>query len=90
MPKNIQEIIEITLSLAERFLKKQVEGVTSVKKDGDFWNVAVEVLERRAVPNSQDLLGKYEFKLDEAGELLAYKRTELRRRTDLVAEEEEV
>ncbi len=43
----------------------------------------VEVLERRAVPDSQDLIGRYELRLDENKELLGYERIVLRRRTDL-------
>jgi hypothetical protein len=86
----IQEIGETAISHADIFLKKKVEGITRAARDEKEWIVEVEVLERRAVPDSQDILGKYEFKFDEEGELLGYRRIELRRRADMVAEAEEV
>lgn len=66
---------------------KQVTDVVSVEKAGKEWHVMLEVLERKAVPDIQDILGKYELKLDGDGVLLGYKRVELRRRGDLGAEE---
>jgi hypothetical protein len=50
----------------------------------------VEVLERKSVPDTQDILGRYEMKFDPDGELLGYKRIMLRRRADMEMVEEEV
>ncbi len=68
--------------LAESLLKKKVEGVTGMTKEDDEWRVFVEVLERKAVPDTQDILGVYEFSLDDKGDLIGYRRFELRRRSD--------
>ena len=50
----------------------------------------VEVLERKSVPDTQDILGRYEMKFDPDGDLLGYKRIMLRRRSDMEMVEEEV
>jgi len=67
----------------EQLLDKKAESVISATKEENEWKVLVEVLERRAVPDSQDLIGRYELRLDENKELLGYERIVLRRRTDL-------
>ncbi len=48
------------------------------------------MLERKSIPDTQDILGRYEMKFDEEGELLGYKRIMLRRRSDMEMIEEEV
>lgn len=84
----VLEISNNAFSLAGSILQKQVESITGVAKEGEEWTVLAEVLERRAIPDTQDIIGKYELKLAEDGELLGYKRVELRRRGDVGVEEE--
>jgi len=84
----LQEIIETATSLAENILKKRVETITSVAREDNEWKVVAEVLERKAVPDTQDILGKYELVLSGDGELVGYKRVEMRRRSDIGVEEE--
>lgn len=74
--------------ITKELLNKEPEGVISVGKEDKGWKVIVEVLERRAVPDTQDILGRYELKLDANGEILDYKQVMLRRRCDLVTESE--
>ena len=64
-------------------LKLKVSSVTSVSRDEAGWRVTAEVVERRAVPDSGDLLGVYDLRLDEGGGILRYERTRMRRRSDL-------
>jgi hypothetical protein len=64
-------------------LKLKVSSVTSVSRDEGGWRVTAEVVERRAVPDSGDLLGIYDLRLDEGGGILRYERTRMRRRSDL-------
>ena len=73
---------EKSRGLIEELLDKHAESVISVTKEENEWKVLVEVLERRAVPDSQDLLGRYELRMDENKELLGYERVVLRRRID--------
>lgn len=71
-------------------LKKNLDSIISLNKDPEGWMAEVEVLERKSVPDTQDILGRYEMKFDLEGELLGYKRIMLRRRSDMEMVEEEV
>jgi hypothetical protein len=64
-------------------LKLKVSSVTSVARSESGWRVTVELLERRGVPDTSDLLGVYELLLDHGGNILQYERTRMRRRCDL-------
>jgi gas vesicle protein GvpO/gas vesicle protein GvpG len=64
-------------------LKLKVSTVTSVSREDSGWRVIAELVERRSVPDTSDLLGVYELRLDEAGSILRYERTRMRRRADL-------
>ena len=84
---DIKEIGKNASSLIESLLNKKPESVIGVTKEGNEWKAVVEVLERKAVPDTQDILGKYELRLDENENLLGYKRIALRRRAELGEEE---
>ena len=62
---------------------KEFDSVISMNKCEGGWLAEVEVLERKSVPDTQDILGRYEMKFDDGGELLGYKRIMLRRRSDM-------
>ena len=64
-------------------LKMKVSAVTSVAPRNDGWQVTAELLERKGVPDSSDVLGIYQLYLDTAGNIVRYERTRLRRRCDL-------
>ena len=76
------DVHQAACGLAESLLKKKVEGVTGMTKESDQCSLFVEVLERKAVPDTQDILGVYEFSFDDKGDLVGYRRVELRRRSD--------
>lgn len=86
--KEIMDMGKQSLSILKETLNKKPESVISVSKEGEEWKILAEVLERRAVPNTQDILGRYEIRLDGKGELLGYKQVMTKRRADLIAEEE--
>jgi len=80
---NVNEIFQTAYDLAQTLLKKKVEGVAGIAKDGDMWKVLVEVVERKAIPDTQDILGIYEFTFADDGELAGFKRVELRHRSNM-------
>ncbi len=86
----IQEIAEKARSMAEMILLKKVDGISSLAREGDGWKVEAEVLERKSIPDTQDILSKYEMRFDETGELTGYKRMGIRHRGDMEVVEEEV
>jgi len=61
-----------------------VSKVIGVSRMEDEWLLTIEIIERKAIPDTQDLLGTYEVHLDCDGELTEYKRTDIRRRMDLI------
>ena len=62
-----------------------VGSTVSSRKDDTGWVVRVEVVEKRSLPDSQDILAMYEVTLDEAGGMLNFARIGMRRRTDVAA-----
>jgi hypothetical protein len=86
----INEILLKVNQAAEIMLKKKLDCVVGLNKDEENWVAEVEVLERKSVPDTQDIMGRYEMRFDLDGELLGYKRIMLRRRSDMEILEEEV
>lgn len=84
--KDIEEICKIGFSLVETLLKKKAEGVLAVSKDDKGWKLLVEALERKSIPDTADILGRYEIVLNSKGNLLGYKQVMLRRRASFSQE----
>jgi hypothetical protein len=53
---------------------REIEGVLGLRRADDGWEVTLEVLELRRVPDSTDVLASYEVALDDQGELREYRR----------------
>jgi hypothetical protein len=60
--------------------------VTSLDHDDGEWRVTVEMLELERVPNTMDVIGCYEVRISDDGELRGYRR--LRRYHRSATEEE--
>lgn len=86
---NIKEICQKAPALLESILNKKAESITSVAKEGEEWKVQIEVLERKAVPDTQDILNTYELKLTGDMEFTGYRRVGMRHRGDMIVGEEE-
>jgi hypothetical protein len=73
---------EVVKKAQEEFagLGKIPGGVVSLFKTEEGWKVLLEVVERKAIPDSMDLLGIYELCLDNEGNLLSLDRKKLRKR----------
>jgi hypothetical protein len=72
---------------AEELLDYQFEGIIKAETaDGDGWRTVVEVVERSAVPDTQDIIGRYEIRLDAAGDVTGYELLERSRRGDMKEE----
>ena len=86
----IETIIDSALNVVRQYISKEPETVVGVEEAEGEWSVIVEVLERKAVPDTQDLLGRYEVKLNKQGKLLGWKQKMVRKRADrmIPAEEE--
>ena len=60
--------------------KKPADGVTGLSKTKEGWAIMLEALERKAIPDTMDVLGLYELRMDEEGHLLGLDRKKLRKR----------
>lgn len=52
----------------------RAEAATALEWDGESWCVTVSALELEKVPNTTDVLGEYQVRLDGQGTLRGYKR----------------
>jgi Gas vesicle synthesis protein GvpO len=69
---------EIALTAVEQIhdlIGRPVESVTGIEKNGSEWTVTLEVLELERVPNTTDVLGKYEVTIDNQGDVTSAQRT---------------
>jgi hypothetical protein len=60
--------------------KKPADGVTGLSKTKEGWCILLEALERKAIPDTMDVLGLYELRLDDEGHLISLDRKKLRKR----------
>lgn len=67
--------------------KIRADGVTGLSKTEEGWVVTLEALERKAIPDTMDILGWYEIRLDAEGNLLGFERKKLRKRGETKGEE---
>jgi hypothetical protein len=50
------------------------ENVVSVTRDGDGWEVGVEVVELHRIPDTTDVMAVYDVTLDDRGGLVSCRR----------------
>lgn len=77
------EIRRKVQTVAAELIERPLDGVVEVREDGDGgWVAVVEVVERRAIPDTQDILGRYELTFDDSGTVTGYRRRSRYRRLD--------
>ena len=61
----------------------EVSGVIGVtKSDEEGSVVTIEMIEKKSIPDGMDVLGTYEVKVNNNGEIVDFARTRLRKRID--------
>ncbi|AAC82812.1 gas vesicle protein GvpO [Halobacterium salinarum] len=71
---------------AQDLLEHQFEGMIKAESNDEGWRTVVEVVERNAVPDTQDIIGRYEITLDGTGDVTGYELLERYRRGDMKEE----
>ncbi|MFH0748313.1 MAG: gas vesicle protein GvpO [Candidatus Bathyarchaeota archaeon] len=79
---NVTEAISKAKESLPMLTNREFHGVTGISKEGNEWKVTLELIERKSIPDSSDLLGVYELRLDEEGGIVSFNRSRLRRRGD--------
>jgi hypothetical protein len=77
---NTEEITKKAQDEFARLNKLPVNAVIGLAKVEDVWVVSLEALERKAIPDTMDVLGLYEIRMDGDGNLLGFERKRLRKR----------
>ena len=68
--------------VAADLIGRPLDGITEVRADDDGWYTTVEVIERNSIPDTQDILGRYELDLDADANVTGYRRLRRYRRGD--------
>ncbi|MEK6869210.1 MAG: gas vesicle protein GvpO [Nanoarchaeota archaeon] len=80
---NITEVQKKVLPEIKEVLKKEPETISSVEKTKEGWTVQCDVLEKKSVPETYDLLKIFEFRLDNNAKITGFKQIKKVRRGDL-------
>ena len=67
---------------AGELIGREFDAVSEIAPTDDGWRAVVEVVERRAVPDTQDIVGRYEIELNEDATVHGYRRLDRYRRGD--------
>lgn len=86
---SVEKITDLALAITKKYISKDPETVIGVEEEEGEWKVTVEALERKAVPDTQDLLGRYEIRLNKNGELIGWTQKMIRKRSDRMMPPEE-
>ena len=65
-----------------QLIGRELDGVTSLMQTEDGWMATVELVERRSVPDTQDLIGQYEVSIGDDAVIDGYRRLETYRRAE--------
>ena len=67
----------------------ELGSTLSALKDEKGWHVQVEMVEKKSLPDSMDILATYEVLMDDDGNVLEFRRAAMRKRIDTVTPQEE-
>lgn len=77
------EIQKKALPEIKNLLKKEPEAISSIEKTKDGWVIQCDVLEKKSIPETYDLLKIFEVKLNNYGKITGFKQIKKIRRGDL-------
>lgn len=90
MALRIANVVDKARDEIARLVGQAIASVVSCVHDDGHWRVTLETVERKAIPDTADLLAAYLVLLDEAGGLVSFQRLGVRRRGEPVEEREEI
>ncbi len=83
------EVTEVVNKLVANFptmINLEASSVVAIAPNADGWVVSIEMIEKKSIPDSMDILGYYEVSLDSEGVIRDFSRLRLRRRGDTAGE----
>lgn len=84
----IVDVRETVVERAASLVGHPLDNVVAITSRDDGWTATVEVVERTAVPDTQDILGRYELLLDDSPVVTEYRRVGRTRRGDTGQDEQ--
>lgn len=83
----VLDVRDLVADVAETLLDQPFDGITTVEPTDDGgWRAVFEVVERSAVPDTQDLIGRYELTLSGTGDVEEYSLLQRFKRSELQGE----
>ncbi len=79
------EVTELINKLVAEFpplINLKPSSVMGISRNEDGWIVTIEMIEKKSIPDSMDILGCYEVTLDGSGSIRDFSRVRLRKRGD--------
>lgn len=80
---DIAQIREHVSDVAGEIVGYPLDGIARIEPNETGAMVAIEVIERSGIPDTQDIIGRYELDLDDALTVASYQRTHRYRRDDM-------
>jgi len=83
MTLSISNLVQQARKQLEELTCLELASTVSVRKDKSGWRVQVEAVEKRSIPDSQDILSTYELTVDEDANVLNFTRVGMRKRSEV-------
>ena len=83
---DIKDIVESAKNSLAELTGFTAPSAIGVSKEGETWQVIIEITEKPSAASNLEMLGIYEVRLDVDGNLLEYMRKEMRKRGDIKRE----
>jgi len=82
MKMTIPRLIQKTRAQLHALTGLDLSSTVSVHGSKDGWHIQVEVVEKRSIPDSQDILATYEVVVDDEARVVNLTRLGMRRRNE--------
>lgn len=86
MANALMELIDKAKNDISKLTGLESSSIVKTTKIDGGWQIAIEMVEKRSIPDGMDILATYEVKLDEQGNVLEFNRKGMRKRMETVSE----
>lgn len=86
-PDDILEIRSQIEATAGDVVGRPLDAIIGINRTDEGWRAVVEVVERKSIPDTQDILGRYELVFDGEPTVREYNRLDRYRRDDTTVDE---
>ena len=81
---NGAEVVQLAKNQLTQITGLKPDTVSGMIQEKDGWHITIEMIELKRIPASTDVLGTYESLVDDAGQLINYKRLRHYCRSDAI------